>query len=138
MTRASWCGKVIGENDSFTFAAFFTSSDSPQEPPITSATWLIPRRAYSSSKAENAGEVMGLPSIHSATTAAPGGTLSNRRFPSAARHASICACDGRSGRRPSSTPVTESRQLCGAGMQENIDFLLQVAPRGAEAPVTLF
>ncbi len=34
--------------------------------------------------------------------------------------------------------MTAQAALCGAGMQENIDFLLQVAPRGAEAPVTLF
>ena len=34
--------------------------------------------------------------------------------------------------------MTAQAALCGAGMQENVDFLLQVAPRGAEAPVTLF
>lgn len=34
--------------------------------------------------------------------------------------------------------MTAQAALSGAGMQENIDFLLQVAPRGAEAPVTLF
>ena len=34
--------------------------------------------------------------------------------------------------------MTAQAALCGAGMQENVDFLLQVAPRDAQAPVTLF
>lgn len=34
--------------------------------------------------------------------------------------------------------MTAQAALCGAGMQENLDFLLQVAPRDAQAPVTLF
>ena len=34
--------------------------------------------------------------------------------------------------------MTAQAALCAAEMQENIDFLLQVAPRDAQAPVTLF
>ena len=44
----------------------------------------------------------------------------------------------RENKLPEIAYMTAQAALCGAGMQENIDFLLQVAPRGAEAPVTLF
>ena len=70
-------------------AAALTSSDRPQEPPIASATWLVPPTASFSSRPASSVEERRSPSMHSAHSAAPEGTRASRRFPSARRQESI-------------------------------------------------
>ena len=82
MIRAMWCGNVMGDMDSRQSASFFTSSSSPTLPPIKKVICVLPCTPKSASRRLSSSLEQGLPSMHSATTAPPLGSLSRMALPS--------------------------------------------------------
>ena len=110
MTRAMWCGNVIGDMESRQSASRLSVSSSPKLPPMRNVSCVRPATPKSAMRRLSSSLEQGFPSTQRAMTAPPRGSRSRMSAASAASACRTCAGEGSSGRRVSGSSVISSLQ----------------------------